>query len=67
MLSFNLTGFFCRVRHGIASMFLIDLPLIINWEKILQGKIETIRNCVYMNKRIFSLFIAETINSCIIV
>ena len=22
--------FFCRVRHGIASMFLIDLPLIIN-------------------------------------
>ena len=26
----NLTVFFCRVRHGIASMFLIDLPLIIN-------------------------------------
>ena len=48
-------------------MFLIDLPLIINWEKILQGKIETIRNCVYMNKNIFSLFIAETINFCITV
>ena len=48
-------------------MFLIDFPLIINREKILQGKIKTIRNCVYMNKRIFSLFIAETINSCIIV
>ena len=40
-------------------MFLIDLPLIINWEKILQGKIETIRNCVYMNKRIFFLSLSQ--------
>ena len=32
-----------------------------------KAKLRQFRNCVYMNKRIFSLFIAETINFCIIV
>ena len=48
-------------------MFLSDLPLTINKERPFQGKIEIVRHCINMNKRIFSLFIPETINFRIIV
>ena len=47
-------------------MFLSDLPLTINKERPFQGKIEIVRHCINMNKRIFSLFIPETINFRII-
>ena len=34
-------------------MVLIDVPLIINQQRPSQGKIEILRNCMHMNKRIF--------------
>ena len=36
-------------------------PLIISVERPLQGKIEFIRPCINMNKKLFSHFISETI------
>ena len=54
-------GITCVVYRSTASMFLPDLPLIINLERPLQSKIEIIWHCININKKIFSLFIAETI------
>ena len=53
-------GITCVVYRSTASMFLPDLPLIINLERPLQSKIEILWHCINMNKKIFSLFIAET-------
>ena len=54
-------GITCVVYRSTASMFLPDLPLIINLERPLQSKIEIIWHCINVNKKIFSLFMAETI------
>ena len=54
-------GLTCVVYRSTASMFLPDLPLIINLERPLQSKIEITWHCININKKIFSLFIAETI------
>ena len=65
MFSLNLTGsLFCRVRYRLHVSHWLTFNYSLRQKK---GKIETLRNCVYMNKRIFSLFIAETINFYIIV
>ena len=52
-------GITCVVYRSTASMFLPDLPLIINLERPLQSKIEIIWHCININKKIFSLFIAK--------
>ena len=54
-------GITCVVYRNTASMFLPDLPLIINLERPLQSKIEIIWHCININKKISSFFIAETI------
>ena len=54
-------------KLGELLLFGSGSPLIIGLERTLQNKIEFIRPCIDMNKKLFSHFISETITFCIIV